>query len=156
MGGAICRPMTIDPSLGNRPHTGTGTVATGTALVPYDPAKFRHDQARVSKGFWVKLRRVAGKLPFLDQLLAAYFCAMDSSTPLQAKAILMGALAYFVLPTDMIPDFLPGIGYLDDATVLYAAIRTVVTHIKPAHRDRAKEVIRRQLVEAGQGTRSSV
>jgi uncharacterized membrane protein YkvA (DUF1232 family) len=137
-----------DPSLAAE----AGTVATSTALVPYDPAKFQRDRTRVSKGFWTKLRRVAGKLPFLDQLIAAYLCAMDSSTPLQAKAILMGALAYFVLPTDMVPDFLPGVGYLDDATVLYAAIRTVITHIKPAHRDRARELIRRKLVGAPDGT----
>jgi len=145
--------MTIDAPLGDPPlGANAGAVATSTALVPYDPAKFQRDQARVSKGFWVKLRRVAGKLPFLDQLIAAYYCAIDPATPLRAKAILMGALAYFVLPADLIPDFLSGIGFADDATVLYAAIRAVSDHIKPAHRDRAKELIQRKLIGAPDGT----
>jgi len=149
MEGAISRPMTIDAPLGD-PSLGAdaGTVATSTALAPYDPAKFQRDQARVSKGFWKKLRRVAGKLPFLDQLIGAYFCALDPATPLRAKATLMGALAYFVLPTDLIPDFLTGIGFVDDATVLYAAIRAVSDHIKPAHRERARELIQRKLIGA--------
>jgi uncharacterized membrane protein YkvA (DUF1232 family) len=125
-----------------------GAVATSTALTPYDPAKFQRDQARVFKGFWIKLRHVAGKLPFLDLLLAAYYCARDPATPLRAKATLMGALAYFVLPTDLIPDFMTGIGFVDDGAVLYAAFRAVSDHIKPAHRERAKELIERKLVGA--------
>ena len=145
MARAISRPMTTDtPTAAD-----VGAVATSTALTPYDPAKFQRDQARVSRGFWTKLRRVAGKLPFLDMLLAAYYCALDPATPLRAKATLMGALAYFVLPVDLIPDFLTGIGFVDDGTVLYAAIRAVTEHIKPAHRERAKDLIQRKLVDAG-------
>jgi uncharacterized membrane protein YkvA (DUF1232 family) len=156
MAGAICGSMTMQapqggPSLG----TDAGAVATGTALAPYDPAKFQRDQARVSKGFWTKLRRVAGRLPFLDLLIAVYYCAVDPATPLRAKATLMGALAYFVLPTDLIPDFLTGIGFVDDATVLYAAVRAVSDHIKPSHRDRAKALIQRQLVGAPDQTSPS-
>jgi uncharacterized membrane protein YkvA (DUF1232 family) len=122
-----------------------GTVATGTALTPYDPASFQRDQDRVSKGFWTKLRRTAGKLPFLDLLVATYYCARDPATPLRAKATLMGALAYFVLPTDLIPDFMTGIGFVDDGAVLYAAVRAVADHLKPVHRERAKQLIRRKL-----------
>jgi uncharacterized membrane protein YkvA (DUF1232 family) len=149
MGEAISGPMTIDAPPGN-PSLGAeaGTVAPSTALAPYDPAKFQRDQARVARGFWKKLRRVAGKLPFLDLLIAAYYCALDPATPLRAKATLMGALAYFVLPTDLIPDFLTGIGFVDDATVLYAAVRAVSDHIKPAHRDRAKALIQSKLIDA--------
>lgn len=140
--------MTIGPDRGSTAEaTDAGTASAGsasTALVPYDPAKYARDQRRVSKGFWAKLRRVAFKLPFLDELIAAYYCAVDPATPLQAKAILMGALAYFVLPADMIPDFFAWIGYSDDAAVLYAAVRAVATHIKPAHRERARDFIERQ------------
>jgi uncharacterized membrane protein YkvA (DUF1232 family) len=121
-------------------------VATGTALAPYDPARFERDQARVSKGFWTKLRRVAGRLPFLDLLVATYYCARDPATPLRAKATLFSALAYFVLPTDLIPDFMTGIGFVDDGAVLYAAVRAVADHLKPIHRERAKALIQRKLV----------
>ena len=54
------------------------------------------------------------------------------------KTILFGALAYFVIPTDMIPDFISGLGYVDDATVLLAATSTVSKHISGEHRDAAE------------------
>jgi uncharacterized membrane protein YkvA (DUF1232 family) len=106
-----------------------------------DPARMTRDEERVRRGFWVKARRVAAGLPFAEDLLAAYYCAFDRSTPLQVKASLLAALAYFVLPFDFIPDFLPVLGYTDDAAVLAAAIRLVATHILPAHRDAARETL---------------
>ena len=63
-------------------------------------------------------KRVAAHIPFAEELLAAYYCAFDRDTPLQVKATLVGALAYFVLPVDAIPDVLPVIGFTDDAAVL--------------------------------------
>ncbi len=66
--------------------------------------------------------------------MAAYYCAIDRDTPLQVKAIIMGALAYFVLPTDMIPDFIAAMGFVDDAAVFYAALRVVAPHITDDHR----------------------
>jgi len=116
---------------------------SGRELTVFERDRMRRDQRRTERGFWRKLRRHAGRIPFLDQLLAAYYCAVDPTTPLQAKAILYGALAYFVLPADLIPDFIPGIGYVDDAAVLAAAVRTVLTHIKDSHRDRARAAIAR-------------
>jgi uncharacterized membrane protein YkvA (DUF1232 family) len=88
---------------------------------------------------------MARRIPFIDELLAAYYCAVDPKTPLQAKAVLFGALAYFILPFDVIPDFIAGFGYTDDAAVLYAAIRSVAGHIRDDHRQRAKETIARAL-----------
>ncbi|HEY4162754.1 MAG TPA: YkvA family protein [Dongiaceae bacterium] len=119
----------------------------GQDLTVYNPRKFERDRARVDSGFWPKLRRVARKIPFLDELLAAYYCAIDPKTPLQAKAVLMGALAYFILPIDVIPDFIAGFGFTDDAAVLYAAIRSVAKHIEPRHKDRARQALNRALAE---------
>ena len=59
---------------------------------------------RVRREFWRKARRVAARLPFAEGLLAAYYCAFDRATPVQVKAALVGALAYFVLPLDAMPD----------------------------------------------------
>ena len=70
-----------------------------------------------------KAKRVAAKLPFAEDLLAAYYCAFDRATPLAVKTTLLGALAYFVLPFDFVPDVLPVIGYGDDAAVLMAALK---------------------------------
>ena len=112
--------------------------AGGKEVAPYDPRSHARDRGRVERGFWTKVRRTLGRVPFVEEAVAAYFCATDRDTPLQVKAILMGALAYFVIPTDMIPDFIAVLGFTDDAAVFYAALRMVAPHIKEPHRDRAR------------------
>jgi uncharacterized membrane protein YkvA (DUF1232 family) len=96
------------------------------------------DEEQVRHGFWPKAKRVAGKLPFAEDLLAAYYCAFDQATPLKVRAALFAALAYFVLPFDWIPDMLPALGYTDDAAVLFAALRLVAAHVRPEHREAAR------------------
>jgi uncharacterized membrane protein YkvA (DUF1232 family) len=96
-----------------------------------DEEAFRHS-------FWRKTRRVAASIPFAEDLLAAYYCAFDRATPLPVKMSLIGALAYFVLPIDAIPDVLPVLGFTDDAAVLASAIKLVANHIRPEHRAVAK------------------
>jgi uncharacterized membrane protein YkvA (DUF1232 family) len=115
----------------------------------WDQSAFDRDSARneksVRRGFWGKVKRTAGKLPFVEDLLAAYYCAFDHATPLHAKAALMGALAYFVLPADAMPDVLPLLGYTDDAAVLITALRIVGAHIGPQHREAARTALARGL-----------
>lgn len=120
---------------------------TGTGLAPYDPDRHRRDEARVDGGFWAKLRRHGRQIPFLEDAVAAYYCARDAETPLQAKAILMGALAYFVMPADMVPDLIAWLGFTDDAAVLLAAVRSIAPHIKDRHRTQAQETIDRIVPE---------
>jgi uncharacterized membrane protein YkvA (DUF1232 family) len=103
------------------------------------------DEARVRRGFWSKAKRLAARLPFAEDLLSAYYCAFDRSTPIQVKAALLGALAYFVLPIDFVPDILPFLGYADDAAVLATALRLVATHIRPEHREAARQALSRGL-----------
>ncbi len=110
--------------------------------------RFAADEQDVGRGFWRKLGRLAGRLPFAEDLIAAHYCAFDRQTPLKVKAILIGALAYFVLPDDIIPDFLPVIGYTDDAAVLAAAIKLVALHITPEHRQAAQRSLARMRGEA--------
>lgn len=95
----------------------------------------------VLAGFWTGLRRVARGVPFSRDLVAAYHCATDAQTPVRVKAVLFGALAYFVLPVDAVPDLLPMIGFADDAAVLAAAIATVRDAITAEHRRRAEETL---------------
>jgi uncharacterized membrane protein YkvA (DUF1232 family) len=99
------------------------------------------DDSALRRSFWRKLRRVAASIPFAEDLLAAYYCAFDRDTPLPVKATLVGALAYFVLPLDAIPDVLPVIGFTDDAAVLATAIRLVANHISPVHRQAARDAL---------------
>src|SRR5437870_4006906 len=110
--------------------------------VGFEPAdRLAQDRDSVRRRFWRKLRRVAGKLPFAEDLVAAYYCAFDYGTPMQVKAALLGALAYFVLPFDVVPDVLPLVGYTDDAAVLVTALRLVASHITPAHREAARRAL---------------
>lgn len=95
-------------------------------------------EAKVRAGFWRTLKRAARQAPFMPDVVAAYYVALDNDTPLKARGILLAALAYFVLPVDMIPDFIAGFGFTDDAAVLMAAITTLRAHIKPAHREMAR------------------
>jgi uncharacterized membrane protein YkvA (DUF1232 family) len=103
------------------------------------------DEDTIRRRFWAKLKRVGARLPFAEDLLAAYYCAFDRDTPLQVKAALLGALAYFVLPFDAIPDVLPVIGFTDDAAVLATAIRLVAGSITPVHRAAARAALARGL-----------
>ena len=112
---------------------------------PRDEKRTERDEQTVRRKFWAKFRRVAAQLPFAEDLLTAYYCALDRDTPMSVKAALFGALAYFVLPFDFIPDMLPVIGFADDAAVLATAIRMVVGHIKPAHREAARAALKRGL-----------
>lgn len=93
--------------------------------------------------FWTKLKRVVCRIAFAEDLVAAYYCALDRDTPAYVRAVLVGALAYFVLPTDVVPDFLAGIGYTDDASVLAAAIAAVGRHLEPRHRAQARRTLDR-------------
>src|ERR1700749_3154306 len=99
--------------------------------------------ANVRRKFWPKLRGGAASLPFVEDLLAAYYCAFDRETPRHVQAALIGALGYFVLPFDAIPDMLPLLGFTDDAAVVAGVIRLVTSHITPTHRAAAKRVIAR-------------
>jgi uncharacterized membrane protein YkvA (DUF1232 family) len=109
----------------------------------YDAAKLSADEALVADGFWDKLRRTLGHVPFVEDALAAYYCATDRATPLFVKAVLMGALAYFIVPTDVIPDFIFGLGYTDDAAVLAAALAAVRSQLRPEHFEAARAFLKR-------------
>ena len=114
-------------------------------LTPAEADKMNRDRTTVERDFWQKLKATARKIPFIDDLVSVYYCALDPGTPLQSKAVLLGALAYFIMPFDVFADFMPLLGFADDAAVLYAAIRAVAPHIKPDHRVHAKEALDRVL-----------
>ncbi|SMF84293.1 Uncharacterized membrane protein YkvA, DUF1232 family [Azospirillum oryzae] len=133
-------------------HSLGPSIGTGTALAVPDPDRVERDERLVRRRFWQKLRANLHRIPFLEDLLAAYFCATDPATPYRAKAILLGALAYFVLPVDALPDWLLIAGFTDDAAVLAAAVQTVRANLTPAHWGRAKEVLRAETGNSDAGT----
>jgi uncharacterized membrane protein YkvA (DUF1232 family) len=99
------------------------------------------DEAKLRRKLWRTLLREAANIPFLEEILTAHYCAFDRRTPLYVKVVLVGAIVYFVVPDDLIPDTL--IRYADDAAVLAAAFKVVSSHIKPEHREAARRTLER-------------
>jgi len=101
------------------------------------------EEARVKAGLWPKLKSVAARIPFAEDALAAYYCALDRQTPITVRMTLWGALAYFIMPFDAIPDYLPLIGFADDAAAIATAIRMVAANMRPEHREAARRAMKK-------------
>jgi uncharacterized membrane protein YkvA (DUF1232 family) len=93
------------------------------------------------KTFWHKMKKSVMKAG--EELavmgIKSWLAMTDSNTSARHKAILGGALAYFVLPTDMVPDVLAGVGFTDDMAALTLAANTVGNAITPEHEEQARE-----------------
>lgn len=113
-------------------------------FTPEEMAQIRRsikDEARLGGDMFALLRRLAVKIPFAQDILAAWYCTRDPSTPRRVRLTLLAALGYFVLPIDAIPDILPLVGFTDDAAVIAAAIAAVAGSITDSHRQQAKEMM---------------
>lgn len=117
-------------------------IENGESVPTQLPIPTERQRERTRKKFIPRLLRLAGRIPFADDLAAAYYCATDAATPRKAKLVLFAALGYFMLPTDAIPDMIAGFGFTDDATVLATAIGVVGAYIKPEHYAAAERLLR--------------
>ena len=115
------------------------TLEVSRALVP-----FAGRERFVKRRFWDKVRKTLGKVPFLEWAVAAFYSATDPATPKYVKVALFSALAYFIVPTDLIPDFIVGVGYTDDATVLFSLLQAFAPHITDTHVERARSFLHKQ------------
>jgi uncharacterized membrane protein YkvA (DUF1232 family) len=99
--------------------------------------KYREQYSESS--FWKKVKNTAfaAGRELIEHALWLFYAIMDSDTPTKAKLIIAGALGYFISPIDLIPDFIPFIGYTDDLAVLAAAVVTVASHVKETHKEMA-------------------
>lgn len=116
-------------------------VKYGEILLPGDEETETRREETVRSRFWPKLRKVAGRIPFARDALAAYYCATDRETPPRVRGILFAALVYFIMPTDIIPDFFAVIGFSDDMAVLMAAFAMIRGHLRPQHYEAADRVL---------------
>jgi len=93
--------------------------------------------------FWSKMTKVIGVVgqEVLEHALRLYYTATSPNTPARAKRMAYGALAYFVLPFDFVFDFVPGIGYADDLTILTTTIVALNRHITPEIREQAAKTM---------------
>ena len=101
---------------------------------------FQHEKS-VRERFWSVFSRAASQVPFAEDLVASWYCALDDKTPRRTKAILLGALAYFIMPIDTGPDFLAVIGFSDDIAVLGMAIAAIRSSLTDAHRAAARKAL---------------
>lgn len=106
-----------------------------------DHEQQRRNESRVNEDFWPKIRRHARRIPFVEEAVTAWFCARDPKTPSHIKAVVLAALAYLVIPMDALPDFLPALGFLDDASVFWAVWQMLSNHITDEHRQKAAEAL---------------
>ncbi|WP_309082738.1 YkvA family protein [Chelativorans sp.] len=116
-------------------------VKIGEILTPAGPKENSRREQTVRLKFWRTVKKAARRVPFMEDVVAGYYCALDSNTPTRVRGILIGALFYFVLPLDTIPDFLAAFGFTDDVAVLAAALSAVRAHITPAHKLAAKRAL---------------
>jgi len=112
-------------------------VKIGEILLPGDEETQNRQENQVRTKFWPTLKRAVRQVPFSRDLVAAYYCAVDPKTPTRVRGVLLGALAYFVLPIDIVPDFFALVGFTDDIAVLAAALRMIQGHIADRHYDAA-------------------
>jgi uncharacterized membrane protein YkvA (DUF1232 family) len=106
---------------------------------------FAERERKVRRDFWAKLKRFAGMVPFVEDLVAAYYCALDPATPMRVRGMLLAAIAYFILPIDIIPDMIAGLGFADDAALLTAVLGLVASHITPIHWAAAARTLDKEL-----------
>ncbi|OBZ94453.1 hypothetical protein ADU59_16420 [Pararhizobium polonicum] len=120
-------------------------VKIGEILLPGEESEQEAKARKVRRHFWPTLKRAMRQVPFSRDVVAAYYCAMDPATPLRTRGILLGALAYFVMPFDFIPDFLAVVGFSDDIAVLTAAFAAISGQIKEQHYIKADETLRGEI-----------
>ena len=93
------------------------------------------------ENFWRKARHVAVKVgaKVLYPALQLYYLLQSKDVPVKAKTLIIGALGYLILPVDLVPDFIPALGFTDDLTALMVALRAVGEHLTPEIKQQAKE-----------------
>lgn len=91
--------------------------------------------------FWKSLQKISHNMGFVKKAVVLYYCMRDPETPKAMKALIIGALGYMILPADMLPDVVAGIGWLDDIAVLTAVSELAENYIKPIHIEEATKKI---------------
>jgi len=96
------------------------------------------------KSFWETLlhyAKLAGR-DVVERALQLYYTAQSPNVPTWARAVIYGALGYFITPIDAIPDLTPIVGYTDDLGVLVAALAAVMAYVTPEVMERAAQKAR--------------
>lgn len=106
--------------------------------IPNDIEQYRKHYSE--KGLFVKISKACKKvgLKGIYYVLLLFYVLNDEQTSLKHKTIIIGALGYFILPLDMIPDFIPIVGFSDDIAAIAACINTVRANMTPEIKQKAE------------------
>lgn len=93
--------------------------------------------------FWDKVKKNGSKFggELLEKAVTMFYCAIDPNTPMASKALIFIALGYLISPFDLIPDFIPIIGYSDDLLAVATAYLKLTNCITPEHKQKAHDLI---------------
>jgi uncharacterized membrane protein YkvA (DUF1232 family) len=95
------------------------------------------DGVTLDQGLLLRLLRRVGRT-LARPALECLELLIDGSTPYQVRLTMLAALAYLLLPLDLIPDFIPAAGFSDDLVALTALLGLCSRHLTPAIRERAR------------------
>jgi uncharacterized membrane protein YkvA (DUF1232 family) len=86
-----------------------------------------------------KLKSISGRLSIqlLYYILILFYLVSDKSVPYKTRIIFIAALGYLILPTDIVSDFIPGLGFTDDAAFIAYAISNASNYITPEIKEKA-------------------
>ena len=104
-----------------------------------EPENYAEEYSEVK--YWDKLKLFAKTvgMEIVEKTLWLYYAAQKPETPMWAKTVIYSALGYFVLPTDLIPDMIPAVGFSDDLGALTIAIASVAAYIDGNVKAQAKQ-----------------
>ena len=75
----------------------------------------------------------------INKALQLYYAMQSPSMPAKDKAIVIAVLGYFILPVDVVPDFIPALGFADDLAALAWALKTISSNITPEVKEKAQQ-----------------
>ena len=93
-----------------------------------------------TEGLWDTIRKYAKIIgrETVKNILILYYTLQNPDVPKKVRAIIYGALGYFILPIDIIPDFIPIAGMTDDIAVVAAAIAFISQYVTQREKDMAE------------------
>ncbi len=96
-----------------------------------------HSRAYSEKAFKAKLGSLAGVDKLIDSAKQVHAMLRDPKTPIWVKGLCVAVLGYLIVPTDVVADFIPVLGYGDDLAALTAAIAAIASHMPKPNADGA-------------------
>ena len=105
------------------------------------PLENNYEKHYSESSFWDKIKSVAVKAGYelINKALQLYYAMQSPSMPAKDKAIVIAVLGYFILPVDVVPDFIPGLGFADDLAALVWALKTISSNITPEVKEKAQQ-----------------